>query len=101
MKRLTLRRNHSDEAMKRLTMLKNWSDEALHRFNAVNTIYIHAEIAKKQGKTIQNICKGKKAMFFGFAKETTENNEFFGKLPLDSSLHRFYVFINIFFRWSA
>jgi hypothetical protein len=65
MKRLTLRRNRSDEVMKRLTMLKNLSNEAftfiasLHCFIAVNTIYVHAEIAKKQGKTLPHICKGK------------------------------------------
>jgi hypothetical protein len=46
MKRLTLRRNRRDEAMKRLTMLKN-------------NIYVHAEITKKQGKTLPHICKGK------------------------------------------
>ncbi len=62
MKRLTLRRNHSDEAMKRLTMLKNWSDEAFNasspRFIAVNNIYVHTEIAKKTGQNPQHLCKG-------------------------------------------
>ncbi len=65
MKRLTLRRNRNDEALKRLTMLKNWGNEAfnassLHCFIAVNTIYVHAEIAKKkQGKTLPHKWKGK------------------------------------------
>jgi hypothetical protein len=43
--------------MKRLTLHSLAS--SLHRIIAVNTIYIHAEIAKKQGKTLQQICKGK------------------------------------------
>jgi hypothetical protein len=43
--------------MKRLMLYRLAS--LLHRFIAVNTIYIHAEIAKKQGKTLQHIRKGK------------------------------------------
>jgi hypothetical protein len=39
------------EAMKRLT---------LHRLaSSLSTLYIHAEIVKKQGKTLQHIYKGK------------------------------------------
>jgi hypothetical protein len=43
--------------MKRLALHRLAS--SLRRFIAVNTIYVHAEIAKKQGKTFSHICKGK------------------------------------------
>jgi hypothetical protein len=42
MKRLTLRKNFSDEAMKRLTLLKNLSDEA---FNASLPRFIASSLA--------------------------------------------------------
>jgi hypothetical protein len=76
--------------MKRLT---------LHRFIAVNTIYVHAEkkLLKNRAKLSHTYVKAKTTMFFGFATETTKNNEFWGKLPLGiiaSSL----LCVNISFR---
>ncbi len=89
MKRLTLRRNHSDEAMKRLTMLKNWSNEAfnasLPRFIAslLSTLYMSMQkLPKNRAKFSQKYVRAKTMMFFSFATETMKNNKFLGKLPL-------------------
>ncbi len=66
--------------MKRLTLHRLAS--SLYRFIAVNNIYVHAKIAKKQGKTPQHLCKGKDDDVFWLCCGTTKNNNFFGKLPL-------------------
>ncbi len=47
-----------------------------HRFIAVNTIYIHAEIAIKQCKTFQKICKGKDDDVFRLCYGNYGNNFF-------------------------
>ncbi len=58
--------------------LKNPSDEAfkalsLYHFNAVSTIWIHAEISIKQCKTFWHICESKDdKVFFDFAPKITE-----------------------------
>jgi hypothetical protein len=62
MKRLTLRKNRSDEALKRLTLLKNLNDE---EFNASSSRFIASSLStlyksmqkspNKQSKTFQDI----------------------------------------------
>ncbi len=66
MKRLTLRKNRSDEAMKRSTLLKNGSDEVFNasssRFIASSLSTLYKSIQKlpnKQSKTFQDICNCK------------------------------------------
>ncbi len=64
MKRLMLRRNCSDEAMKR-------------------TLYMSMQkLPTNRAKLSHTYVKAKTTMFFGFATETTKNNEFLGILPL-------------------
>ncbi len=80
--------------MKRLTLHRLAS--LLHRFIAANTIYFHAEIAKKQGKTLQPICKGKDDDVFSALLRKIAN--FGGNCHWDSSLHRFYTLILFFIK---
>jgi hypothetical protein len=106
MKRLTLRKNRSNEAMKRLALLKNWSDEA---FNASSPHFIASSLHCCQhyinpyrnrqinrAKHFKTYGKAKTTMFFGLATEITEITNFFWKLPFEfiaSSL----LSVNIFF----
>ncbi len=82
--------------MKRLTL--HCLASSLHCFIAVNTIYVNAEIAKKQGKTLQHIRKGKynDVLWLCCENYSTKNNDFWENCPWDSSLHRFYSFIFFF-----
>jgi hypothetical protein len=104
MKRLTLRKNRSYEAMKRLTRcLKTEAMKrfiaSLHRFIASSLSTLYKSIQKspnKQSKTFQDICKGKDDDVFWLCHGNYGNNKFFWKLPLEfiaSSL----LSINIFF----
>jgi hypothetical protein len=91
MKRLTLRKNCSDEAMKRLTL--HCLASSLHRFIAVNTIYIHAEIALKLGEILGNTyVKAKTTMFLSFATASTKITFFHGNCQWNSSLLCFNIF---------
>jgi hypothetical protein len=106
MKRVTLIKNRSDEARKHLMILKNEAMKRLtlhclasspHRFIAVNTIYIHAKITLKLGKTLGNTyVKAKKTMFFSFATASTKITNFWENCQWNSSLHHI-LCVNIFF----
>jgi hypothetical protein len=64
-----------------------------HCFIAVNTIYIHAEIAIKQRKTFQQICKGKDDDVYRLCYGNYGNN-----CQRNSSLQRFCVLIFFFIK---
>jgi hypothetical protein len=90
-------------ATKRITVIKNRSDEAFNAslpcFITVNTIYIHAEIALKLGKTLGNTyAKAKTTMFSSFATASTKKKitNFLGNCQWNSSLHCFYALIFFF-----
>jgi hypothetical protein len=92
--------------MKRLTLLKNWSDEAL---NASSPRFIASSLHRCQhyinpyrnrqinrAKPFKTYVKAKTTMFFGLATEITEITNFFWKFALEfiaSSL----LSVNIFF----
>jgi hypothetical protein len=84
--------------MKRL-MLHRFAS-SLHRFiaSSLSTLYMSMQkLPKNRAKLSQTNVKAKTTMFFGFAIETTKNNEFLGKLPMGfiaSSL----LCVNISFR---
>jgi hypothetical protein len=90
MKRLTLRKNRSGEAMKRLTLLKTEAMKrltlhrlasSLHRCQHYISQYRNRQ--NKQGKTFQDICKGKDDDVFWLGYGNYGNNEYFWKLPLE------------------
>ncbi len=106
MKRLTLRKNRSDEAIKRLTMLKNWSDEA---FNASSPRFIASSLhrcqhyifpcrtrQKNSAKVSNTYVKAKTTMFFRLCYGNYGNNEFFWKLPMEF-IASLLLSVNIFF----
>jgi hypothetical protein len=104
MKRLTLRRNRSDEAMKRLRMLKNLNNEvfnaSLPRFiaSSLSTLYMSMQkLPKNRAKLSHTYVKAKMTMFFGFATETMKNNAFLGILPL-GFIASLLLCVNISFR---
>ncbi len=77
--------------MKRLTLHRLAA--SLHRCQH----YVHAEIAKKQGKTLPHICKGKDDDFFlALLLKLQKKMNFWGNCHRDSSLHRFYALIFLF-----
>ena len=81
--------------MKRLTLHRLAS--SLHRFIAVNTIFVHAEIFKKQGKTLPHICKGKeRRCFLPLLLKLRKITNSWGNCHWDSLLHRFYALIFLF-----
>ncbi len=83
--------------MKHLTLHRLAS--SLQCFIAVNSIYVHAEIAKKQGKTIPHICKGKdNDVFLALLLNLRKITNFWWNCHWDSSLHRFYALIFLFIK---
>jgi hypothetical protein len=81
--------------MKRLTL--HCLASSLHRFIAVNTIYIHAKIALKLGKTLGNTyVQAKTTMFFSFVTASTKITNFLANCQWNSSLHCFYALIFFF-----
>ncbi len=70
---------------------------SLHCFITVNTIYVHAEIVLKLGKTLGNTyVKAKTTMFFSFATASMKITNFLGNYQWNSSLHCFYALIFFF-----
>jgi hypothetical protein len=75
--------------------LHHFIASSLHRFIPVNTIEIQAEIAIKQDKIFQYICKGKDDDVFRLYYGNYSNNKYFLEIVngihhfIASSLHRF------------
>ncbi len=81
--------------MKRLTLHRLAS--SLHCFIAVNTLYIHAEIAKTQGKTIQQIFKGKDVDVFWLCYGNYEKLRILWEIATGNFSASSLLFVNIFF----
>jgi hypothetical protein len=64
----------------------------LHRYQ--RNIYVHAEITKKQGKTLEHICKGKDDDVFQLCYENYGKKWIFGEIA--TGIHRFYSLIFVF-----
>ncbi len=94
MKRLTLRRNRSDEAF--ITMLKNWSDEA---FNALSlsTLYISIEKSPKNRAKLSNTYERQRRLCFSaLLRKIRKITNFGGNYHWESLLHRSYSLIFFF-----